>query len=379
MDILKRFFITPLFLLVSCSNDEQVVINDISLVQEKDIYEIEQPAKFNVSRGLTLSYINNSLNIKEIEKGLMDLSVNHFSTTKFYMQEGQYLDKNIISKWLDRKSKEGFGLNPPIKNSTGDILEDEKNNPKILSHVLEQNFINKESGKVEGISLAISLNEFYDIRVTDDQGLVYTDQVKVDSNDDNVNDVEIYGKEIAEIIIKDIRNNIKIPNVSIYLTLYQESDKYAILPGIFLAETFIPKGVDRIDEWNNIDIKNYTFPSDSLYSLNKDTYDKLLIFKEDIQEGFKYLHPKIIGKLRYQNGKLIDLKIDVNVPLISEAALIGLLQFTSDKIDTILFNEKINPILFNNIPITIRIIDQKQDVGIIIWDPINKQLYATSI
>ncbi|TGN30379.1 CamS family sex pheromone protein [Lysinibacillus sp. S2017] len=372
MDMLKRMslFITPLFFLVSCSNDAQVVENDISSFQEKEIYEIKQPAKLNVSRGLTLSYINNSLNVKEIEKGLMDLSINHFSTTKFYMQEGQYLDKNIISQWLDRKSKEGFGLNPSIKNSTGDVLEDEKNNPKILSHVLEQNFINKENGKVEGISLAISLNEFYDIRVTDDKGLIYTDRVKVDSNDDNVNDVENYGKEIAEIIIKDIRNNKKIPNVPIYLTLYQESDKYAILPGIFLAETFLPEGRNRIDEWTDIDIKNYTFPSNSLYSLNKDTYDKLLIFKEDIQEGFKHLHPKIIGKLRYQNGKLIDLKIDINVPLINETGLIGLLQFTGDKINTI---------LFNNIPITIRIIDQKQDVGIIIWDPIKKQLYATPI
>ena len=45
----------------------------------------------------------------------MDLSVNYFPTKKFYMQEGQYLDGKMINKWLERKSKEGFGLNPPIK------------------------------------------------------------------------------------------------------------------------------------------------------------------------------------------------------------------------------------------------------------------------
>src|SRR5690606_28579937 len=122
------------------------------------------------------------------------------------------------------------------------------------------------------------------IRVTDDDGLIYTDRVKVDR--DNENYVKKYGKEIAETIIKDIRNNKEIPNVPINLTLYQESDKFAILPGVFLAETFIPEGKDRIDEWTDIDIKNYTFPSNQLYSLDKDTYDKLLIFKEDIQEGF---------------------------------------------------------------------------------------------
>lgn len=69
--------------------------------------------------------------------------------------------------------------------------------------------------------------------------MVYNN-VKVDTNEDNVNDVENYGKEIAGTIIKDIRNNEKIPNVPIYVILYQESNKNDIIPGIFLAETFIP-------------------------------------------------------------------------------------------------------------------------------------------
>ncbi|MFJ6210400.1 CamS family sex pheromone protein [Lysinibacillus sp. NPDC092081] len=366
------FFISPLFLLASCSDDDQVLKNDekmyTSSIQQQEIYEIKQPAISNVSRGLILSNMNNPINVSEIEKGLMDLSVDHFPTKKFYMQEGQYLDKKIINQWLDRKSKEGFGLNPPIEKSTGDILEDEKNNPKILSHVLEQNFVNKENGKVEGMSLAISLNEFYDIRVHDDKGLTYTDQVKVDTNEDEVNDVEKYGKEIAGTIIKNIKNNNKIPNIPIYLTLYQESNKNDIIPGIFLAQTFIPEGEDKIDKWAAIDIKNYTFPSDSLYSIDKDTYSKLLIFKEDIQEGFKHLNPKIVGKLRYENGNLTDLKIDVNVPLINDTELIGLLQLTSTKLNTV---------LFDYIPISIRIIDQNQDVGIVLWDPTEKQIYAT--
>ena len=96
----------------------------------------------------------------------------------------------------------------------------------------------------------------------------------------------------------------------------------------------------------------------------------MLIFKEDIQEGFKHLNPKIIGKLRYENGKLTELKIDVNVPLINDTELIGLLQLASTKLNTI---------LFDYIPISIRIIDQNQDVGIVLWDPIEKQIYVTPI
>ncbi|MGE7839365.1 CamS family sex pheromone protein [Lysinibacillus sp. NPDC093712] len=375
MDIRKSalLLISPLFFLAACSDDEDDNNQEkmyISSIQKKETYEIQQPAKLNVARGLIVSNMNNTLNINEIEKGLMNLSVNYFSPSSFYMQEGQYLDKNMIRQWLARKTEEGLGLNPPIENSTGNVLEDEKANPLILSHVLEQNYINKKSGKIEGIALAISLNEYYDIRVSDDKGLIYTDQVKVDNNDDDVNDVGNYGKKIAETIVKDIRKNEAMPNVPIYLTLYQESNKNDILPGIFLAETFIAESKDRIDKWTDIDKKDYTFPSDALYSLDQDTYNKLLSFKEEIQKNFKHLNPKAFGKLRYEDGKLADIKIEVHAPLINDTELIGLLQFISTKL---------NSILFDYVPVTIRIIDQKQDVGIVLWDPEEKQIFATPI
>jgi len=368
------FLIAPILFLASCNSEVDGVTNKekmyLSSIQKKEVYEIQQPANFNIARGLIIKNMNNALNINVIEKGLMDLSVNHFSTEKFYMQEGQYLNEKMIAQWLRRKSIEDIGLNPAIEKSTGDILEDEKRYPLILSHVLEHNFINKENNKIEGMSIAISLNEFYDIRVSDDKGLIYTGQVKVDQNDDDINDVENYGKKVAEKIVKDIRKNEKIPNVPIYLTLFQESNINDIIPGVFLAETIIPKGGDTIAKWSQLDKKLYTFPSDALYSLDQNVYNKLLMFKEDIQAGFKHLNPKILGKLRYEDGKLTDIQIEVNAPLINDTELIGLLQLTSTKLNTI---------LFDYIPITVRIIDQQQDVGIVLWDPTEKQIFATPI
>ncbi len=366
--------IAPILFIASCSGEDEGVANNekmySSSIQKKEVYEFQQPAKSNITRGLIIKNINNALNISEIEIGLMDLSANHFSTDKFFMQEGQYLNDKMISQWLGRKSEEGIGLNPAIKNRTGDVLEDEKKYPLILSHVLEHNFINKENDKLEGMSIAISLNEFYDIRVTDAEGLIYTGQVKVDQNDDDINDVKEYGEKVAEKIVKDMRNNKKLPKVPIYLTLYQESNINDILPGVFLVETFIPKEEDTISKWSEIDKKHYTFPSDALFSLDQNVYNKLLIFKEDIQEGFKQLNPKINGKLQYENGKLTDIKIEVNVPLINDTELVGLLQLISTKLNTI---------LFDYIPITVRVIDQKQDVGIVLWDPAEKQIFAAPI
>ena len=368
------FLFAPILILASCSSeDESVTANEkkyISSIQKKEVYEIQQPAKVNIARGSIINNMNNALNINEIERGLMNLSVNYFSTDKFYMQEGQYLEEKMISQWLSRKTDEGIGLNPAIETRSDNVLEDEKKYPLILSHVLEQNFINKENNKVEGLSIAISLNEFYDIRVSDANGLIYTGQVKVDQNDDDINDVKNYGKEVAKRILEDIRKNEKYPRVPIYLTLYQESNINDIIPGIFLAETFIPKDADTITKWFDIDKKHYIFPSDALYSLDQNMYNKLLIFKEDIQGGFKHLNPKIMGKLRYEDGKLTDINLEIHVPLVNDIELIGLLQLTSTKINTI---------LFDYIPITIRVIDQKQDVGIVLWDPTEKQIFATPI
>lgn len=73
--------------------------------------------------------MNNGLNMNEIERGLMDLSVNQFSTEKFYMQEGQYVSDKMISQWLSRKTNDDMGLNPAIENKTDNVLEDEKSIP----------------------------------------------------------------------------------------------------------------------------------------------------------------------------------------------------------------------------------------------------------
>ena len=72
-----------------------------------------------------------------------------------------------------------------------------------------------------------------------------------------------------------------------------------------------------------------------------------------------------MGKLRYEDGKLTDINLEIHVPLVNDIELIGLLQLTSTKINTI---------LFDYIPITIRVIDQKKDVGIVLWDPTEKQI-----
>ncbi|KOR80585.1 hypothetical protein AM232_20585 [Bacillus sp. FJAT-21352] len=360
--------ILALTMLVACDNKKDIEQEqEISapIVQGKEGYQTKLPVKFNVSRGALVKNVDNPLDTSELELELMELSMDHFSPKKYSFQEGQYLNEKIIYKWLERKSKEETkGLNPSIVD-TGNPLKDEKKSPKILSHILEQNYLNKD-GKIEGISLALSLKTYYYIKVTDSKGLVYTDKVKIDEDKDNINDVKESGKKIAEKVVKRIRDSKDIPDVPILLTLYQEEQRNSVIPGNFLTETYIPQGENNIKEWNNIDRKYYAFPSDDLETLDKSTSDSLTYFKEDIQKYFNNLKVVVNGRALYVNKDLNDVKIDIEAAGISSSESIALLQFTETQIHSRLLPE--------HVAIMVRLMDQNKEKGIMIWDPSEKKI-----
>ncbi|MGW6189119.1 CamS family sex pheromone protein, partial [Bacillus subtilis] len=355
-----------LTMLVACDNKKDIE-QEISapIVQGKEVYQTKLPVKFNVSREALVKNVDNPLDISELELELMELSMDHFSPKKYSFQEGQYLNEKIMYKWLERKSKEETkGLNPSIVD-TGNPLKDEKKSPKILSHILEQNYLNKD-GEIEGISLALSLKTYYYIKVTDSKGLVYTDKVKIDEDKDNINDVKESGKKIAEKVVKRIRDSKDIPDVPILLTLYQEEQRNSVIPGSFLTETYIPQGENNIKEWNDIDRKYYAFPSDDLETLDKSTSDSLTYFKEDIQKYFNNLKIVVNGRALYVNKDLNDMKIDIEAAGISPSESIALLQFIETQIHSRLLPEYV--------AITVRLMDQNKEKGIMIWDPSEKKV-----
>lgn len=359
--------ILALTMLVACDNKKDIEQEqEISapIVQGKEGYQTKLPVKFNVSREALVKNVDNPLDTSELELELMELSMDHFSPKNYSFQEGQYLNEKIMYKWLERKSKEETkGLNPSIVD-TGNPLKDEKKSPKILSHILEQNYLNKD-GKIEGISLALSLKTYYYIKVTDSKGLVYTDKVKIDNDKDNINDVKESGKKIAEKVVKRIRDSKDIPDVPILLTLYQEEQRNSVIPGNFLTETYIPQGENNIKEWNDIDRKYYAFPSDDLETLDKSTSDSLTYFKEDIQKYFNNLKVVVNGRALYVNKDLNDVKIEIEAAGISSSESIALLQFTETQIHSRLLPE--------HVAITVRLMDQNKEKGIMIWDPSEKK------
>lgn len=85
---------------------QQVETTIIPNMQISDkFYRTLIPYKESASRGLVVSNIHTKYDMKEAETYLMRISQNYFDTEKYYFQEGQYLDEEMLKYWLARPNQ----------------------------------------------------------------------------------------------------------------------------------------------------------------------------------------------------------------------------------------------------------------------------------
>lgn len=188
-------FIGILLMLVSCvpddlpdeivqNSDEEMDEGEISIVPSyklsEENYKIILPFRPSEARGVITRQVANRLDIDEMEAGLRRHSTEVFDPEKYYFDEGQYLSGDTVYNWLERRLTEEqleaevdkqitqrkndglsvnddvvaqirrnlqLGLNPPLKSlkdaDTEEIKEAHEDSPRYVSHILEQNFLQR--------------------------------------------------------------------------------------------------------------------------------------------------------------------------------------------------------------------------------------------
>src|SRR5699024_3484198 len=109
-------------------------------------YKILLPYRPSAARGTITNQITNRVDIDELEEGLRRHSTSVFSPEKYVFEEGQYLTENKIFELID-------SLNPTIKDSSS--KKEHKNNPRVFSHILEQNYLERKDNRVELVGISI--------------------------------------------------------------------------------------------------------------------------------------------------------------------------------------------------------------------------------
>ena len=202
------------------------------------------------ARGVSATQQNNTYNQVSFENGLQDFAKEHFSTSKYIFQEGQYLTTDTANNWLDRKSNDNpTGLNPEDNGKT-----DNSRNPIYLQTIEEQDFMTKDGNnlKLNGIVLGLAMNT-QDTYQKEQYGSNYTQDI---SNADRIQQ----GKQMANEVVKRYRNMSGISNdIPIYVAMYSQSKDDSLAGGSFYSWN-VSKSGNNLGSWTDIKDQTVVLP-----------------------------------------------------------------------------------------------------------------------
>lgn len=262
------------------------------------------------ARGVSATQQNNTYDQVSFENGLQDFAKEHFSTSKYIFQEGQYLTTDTANNWLDRKSDSNpTGLNPVDNGKT-----DSSRNPIYLQTIEEQDFMTKEGSnlKLNGIVLGLAMNT-QDVYQKEQYGASYTQDI-------NSADRIQKGKEMANEIIQRYRKMSGIGNdIPIYVAMYAQSKDDSLAGGNFYSWN-VSKSGNTLGNWTDINDQTVVLPMQTGTSDEKSVATKLNTsftnFSDNIQSFFPNLS-SVTGQASYEGNNLKGLIVDVSTQFYS--------------------------------------------------------------
>jgi len=355
MKKLSLLSVTFVFLLTGCIPALERSEEDVIIVEETEEEEelqyvitptIDSPdnyyrnvlrdGKYNRSeaRGVVADAMENRVDLNQFELGLVEIASGFYDQEEYYFQEGEFLDGNMINSWLRRydpdKEANQFGLNPSL--GEGDTDEERmRSNPLVLSHVMEHNYFygsEEEGVNLGGVVIGLSLRSVYYFRTEDEGGGYYFHEEPLDSEET----VE-KGREIAEVILERLREMEGLEEVPITFALYEEEARGSVAPGSFSAIAEVGSGQTEIQGWEGINEEFMIFPSQEARNNQPGLSSNFTQFRDEIEEFFGRT-VGVVGKGRYKNDMLDELKIELNLQSHGKTEIIALTQFISGRIES---------------------------------------------
>ncbi|WP_408868858.1 CamS family sex pheromone protein [Brochothrix campestris] len=332
--------------LAGCSpqlSSEKTVDNDSSSNTKKeaqivtknnissDYYRTLLPYKESPTRGLIVSNLNTRYDINEMEVGLQRIATGMYNTDDFVFQEGQYLKKETVVSWLNRKysdkqlkekklsDSDNVGLNPEFNGNGTD------RNPIYLAHILEQNYLENKGDTVNlsGVTIGLAMNSV-DYYQKESYGATYTTPITTEK-------MKAEGEKMAATIITRMRQMKGLSEVPITVAIFGQNAKDAMVSGNYIASATAKAGSSELDKWNSTDEKYVLFPSDDAKTNYLDDYNWFKSFSGDIQTYFSNYNG-VIGRGFYQGKEMKRVTIDIPVNFFGEAEIIGFTQFAADMV-----------------------------------------------
>lgn len=305
---------------------ETVMVPGHSL--SEDEYKITLPFRPSAARGVIDGQMKNRFDINEIEVGLRRHATTLFDPEDYFFEEGQYLTRLDVLTLID-------DLNPE-RDENMDIdekREDHKKNPRVFSHLLEQNFLKKaadDTVELAGVAIGIALKSEYQF------------QVEVGSTDEfvNISDDTILeeGKKIANEVVHILRDKEALQNIPILITLYKEQSAASPIPGNFMTKTVVEEDMVAVGKWEDIDEENVLFPSSYAAKHFSEDNERFTKFGDKISTYFPN-YVSIIGKGFYIDETLRQIMIEIPLEFQGQSEIVGFTQYAYGLVQEIFKNQ----------------------------------------
>lgn len=255
--------------------------------------------------GLTATNNDNSVDTRELERGLVQISKNVYSPNSYTFQEGQYLSAATVTDWLARKSKS----NPTGLNPTAGTKKNYK--PYYLEEIQEQDYLTGSGSnyRLGGMSLGLAMNSVdYYQKVKD--GPQY--QMSISRSTQRSE-----GIKMANTIVARLRKRKSLKNIPITVGLFSKTSKDSLVGGSYFAYGTASPNSSKITKWKSVSVKTQVLPTvGNAKAVNSNDASSFNSFKTAIQNYF----PTISGvsaTLRYDNGTLAQENISITTQFYS--------------------------------------------------------------
>ena len=308
-------------------SDENLQNNSTMVARNQlgdDFYRpaLDEDGQYRTSktRGMTLS-LNSGINISLFEKDLMRLSQDTFSTETHFIQEGQYLSKELVNSWLDRKSEDNpEGLNPPESGEGEDRV------PRYLNSILEFDFFteSEENLHLAGISIGLALNTV-DYYQAEQFGSTLMQEI---SSEEALSK----GKEMADQLLSQIRKVEGLEDIPIMIGLYEQSAQDDLAGGVYVAQGNSLNGSESIDDWTSINERRIIFPFEGSDSAEGNAFAN---FQSEVESFFPNISG-ITGRAHYIDDQLDSLSINIMTQFYGEGEMVAYTQYLKQSATTYL-------------------------------------------
>lgn len=292
----------------------------------KSQYKMLLPFKPSAARDAITNQITNRVDIDELEDGLRRHSTDVFNPEKYVYEDGQYFTTEHIFTLID-------DLNPEVKekNKKEEQIKEHRKNPRIFSHILEQNYLKRKENTVElvGVSIGISLKSVYRFTV-ETGGSYYYEDIPMDEMLEE-------GKKIAQTVLNNAREMEGLEKVPIMIALFREEQQSSPVPGNFVAKTVVGEGEKSIGKWESINEKYVLLSSDQSNGKYSEDYQKVKSFGDKISQYFPN-YVGVVGEGFYVDDQLRALTIEVPIEFYGRSEVVGFTQYAYGLVNEIFKN-----------------------------------------